>query len=93
MRYSKKVKYKFSPFIFQEAEPEWNRGESEGFDQAVELLPHLGVAQPHLLPGAASRHEADVPQQGGRRRPHQGHLGGQVRPTGRRIGRRPLDIF
>ena len=69
----------------QEAEPEWDRGESEGVDKAVELLPHLGVTQPHLLPGPAAWHEADVPQPGGRGRPCQRHLGGQVRPPGCRL--------
>ena len=78
---------------FQEAEPEWDWGEPEGADEAVELLPNLGVAEPHLLPCAAKGHEADVPQQGGRGRPCQGHLRGQVRSPGRRLGRRPLDIF
>ena len=78
---------------FQETEPEWDWGESESVDEAVELLPNLGVAEPHLLPCPAKGHEADVPQQGGRGRPRQGHLGGQVRPPGRRLGRRSLDIF
>ena len=31
--------YSFT-LCFQEAEPEWDWGESEGADEAVELLPH-----------------------------------------------------
>ena len=65
--------------MMQEAESERDGGESEVADQATGRLQHAGVAQPHLVPRPAARYEADVPQQGGRRRSPARYQGRKIR--------------
>ena len=52
--------------------------ESENSDQAVESLQDTRVPEPDLVSRAASRHEEDVSQQGGRGQPHPGYRRRQV---------------
>ena len=63
---------------FQEIKFEQHRRESENSDQAVESLQDTRVPEPDLVSRAASRHEEDVSQQGGRGQPHPGYRRRQV---------------
>jgi hypothetical protein len=74
-------------FSFQKTELDGNRREPEAVDEAVELLSHPQLAQPHLVSGAATRHEAHVPQPGGRGGSPPGHRRRQVQRQRQRRGR------
>ena len=74
-------------FSLKKIEPERNEREPEAVDEAAELLSHALLPQPHLVPRAAARHEAHVPQPGGRGGALPGHRRRQIQRQRERGGR------